>query len=447
MEFKDLLSALWKRKYLVISVIAATTLLSALFAFSRAEQYESTAVVALTPSQSNGAFLSPDALDALVGTYAQTAKSDVMRQKASKELGEPLPGTVDTATQPGTGILQIIGKAETPEGAAATAQAVSAAFLEELETNDLFETQIVDPAEPAGEPVQPRPPLIIAIGIVLGALAGIMLAYVLEQVRRRIDGSGDIAEITPLPIVGTLPYQRRLARSPSRLIWDNPDLEALQESLRALRTNIEVLVGKRNAIVQVTSPVAGEGKSTIVANLGVALAQVGIKTLIVDADLRRPSQHEIFNVPNDAGLSSFLGSRSRPQLRPQPTGISRLSVLPSGPIPHSSTEMLHVRSAQLIEALHESEELVLVDTPPLLPVSDARILAAKVDGVLLTVAAGTEKPSALRSALDTLQFAGAPILGIVLNRASEQFAGPNYGYSRRDLRQAAGEPAGTSAFK
>jgi capsular exopolysaccharide synthesis family protein len=447
MEFKDLLSALWKRKYLVVSVIAATTLLSALFAFSRAKQYESTAVVALTPSNQNGGFVTPDSLDALVGTYAQTAKSNLMLDKASEEIGEPLPGTVDTATQPGTGILQIIGKAETPEGAAATARAVSAAFIAELQGSDLFETQIVDPAEPAGEPVQPRPPLIIAIGLVLGALAGIMLAYVLEQVRKRVDGSADVAAITPLPIVGTLPYRRRLARSSSRLVWDDPDLEALQEALRALRTNIEVLVGRRNAIVQVTSPVAGEGKSTIVANLGVALAQVGIETLIVDADLRRPSQHEIFDVPNDTGLSSFLASRSQPQLAPQSTGIPRLSVLPSGPVPHSSTELLHVRSAQLIEALHESKELVLVDTPPLLPVSDARIIAAKVDGVLLTVGAGTEKPSALRSALDTLQFAGAPILGIVLNRASEQFAGPNYGYARRDLRQAAGEPAGTSAFK
>ncbi len=446
MEFKDFLSALWKRRYLVVSVIVATTLLSALFAFSRAKQYESSATVALTPTRQSG-FVTPDSLDALVGTYAQTAKSELTLGRAATAIGESLPGTVDTATQPGTGILQIIGRAETPEGAATTASAVADAFLTELQDSDLFDAQVVDPAEAAADPVQPRPPLIIAVGIVLGALAGAMLAFVLEQVRKRVDSSDDVAEVTPLPIVGTLPYQRRLSRGSSRLIWDGGDLEPLQEALRSLRTNVEVLVGKRNTLVQVSSPMAGEGKSTIVANLGVALAQVGIKTMIVDADLRRPIQHEIFNLPNDHGVSNFLGRRSRSQLEPQETGIPRLSLLTSGPIPNGSTEMLDVRSARLIDALRETGQLVLVDTPPLLPVSDARILAAKVDGVLLVVAAGKEKPTVLRSALDTLQFAGAPILGIVLNRASGESAGPNYGYSRRDLRYPANETSGAPAIE
>jgi len=431
MELQDLFSALWKRRFLVVFVVAATTLLSGAFALTRADRYESTATIALTPSKQAG-FVTPDSLEALVNTYAQTAKSNLVLGKAEEELGESIPGTVDTSTQPGTGILQIIGKAETAAGAAVTAEAVSKAFVADLEDSDLFEPQIVDPATEVAEPVEPRPPLIIGIGLVLGILAGVMLAYLLEQVRKRVDTTADVSEVTPLPIVGALPYERRLARASTRLIWDDPNLTLMQESVRSLRTNLELLVDSESDVVLVTSPLSGEGKSTIVANLGVSLAQIGIETMIVDADLRRPVQHSVFGVRNDVGLSTFLAGRD--ELEPVPTEQPRLSLLPSGPLLGSSTETIAVHSSAMVKALRASQKLVLVDAPPVLAVSDTRILAPSVDGVLLAVAAGKEKPATLRSALDSLQFSGSSLLGIALNRAADEFARPRYEYTRTRQR-------------
>lgn len=426
MEFRELLQVLWRRRWLVALVVVATTALSAAFAFTRPTEYESVSTVALTPTPGNAGFVTPETLNALLGTYSQTAQSSLMLKRASQELGREIEGSIETATQSGTGILQIIATAESPEGAAASSNAVSKAFISYLSDSKLFEPEIVDPATVPSSAVAPRPPLIIAIGILLGLIAGVMLAYAVEQFRGRIETASDIAAITPLPIIGVLPRQRRLARSPSRLIWDDLELTPLHEAVRALRTNIELLVENRQALIQVTSALASEGKSTIVANLGVALAKVGIETLIVDADLRRPTQHEIFRLNNDRGVSSLLTGKVGGKMRRSPTEFQNLTVLPSGPLPPNSTEALHVRAASLVEELRATNALVLIDSPPLLPVSDARILSSRVDGVVLTVAAGSEKPSVLRNAIEILQFSGASILGVALNQAIDEVASAGY---------------------
>jgi succinoglycan biosynthesis transport protein ExoP len=435
MQFRDVLQAVWRRRWLVVLVLAATTLFSALFALSRPTKYESASTLALTPSSSAG-LITPEALNAVLGTYAQTAKSSLIKDKASKSIGEALPGSVETGTQSGTGIMQIIGTSENAEDAALVARATSRAFIEYLADNRFVEPEIVDPAPVPSSPVQPRPPLIIAIGILLGLIAGVLLAYFVEQFRGRIESAADIAELTSIPIIGALPYQRRLARGPAQLIWRDGEYEPLQESIRALRTNVEFQVQGRKAVLQVTSPLAGEGKSMLVANLGVALAQLGIETLIVDADLREPRQHAIFNIPNDTGLSTALRGNVGPKLRPVPTDQPQLSVLPSGPIPSNATEMLHVRAAPLFESLRASKAMVLIDSPPVLPVSDSRILARQADGVLLTVAAGAEKQTVLSGAIDTLQFAGGSIVGIVLNRSDDSASG-GYGQERPQPNPAA----------
>lgn len=427
MESREVLRAIWKRRLLVVLVVVATTAVSIIFAVSKAPKYESVSTLALTPSTEGGE-LPPETLEVLLGTYAQTAKSSVITQSASRILGEPLPGSVGASSSAGIGIMKISGTAETADDAALVAKTVSNAFIKYLAENSLVQPEIVDPAAVPSAPVQPRPSLIIAIGIFLGLIAGALLAYFVEQFRRRIESTADIVELTSVPVIGVLPNQRRLSRGSSRLIWGDDDLEALQESFRALRTNIEFQVGDRRAVIQVTSPVAGEGKSTIVANLGVALAQLGIETLIVDADLRQPAQHEIFNLANDAGLSSALRGKFDSKLRRVPTEYPRLSVLPSGPVEPNTTEMLHVRAAPLLETFGASGALVLIDSPPVLPVSDARIIARHADAVLLTVAAGKEKPSALTSAIEILHFAGASISGIVLNRADDTVSG-GYGSS------------------
>ncbi|TMK57664.1 MAG: polysaccharide biosynthesis tyrosine autokinase [Actinobacteria bacterium] len=440
MEFNDVLRAIWRRRLLVVIFVAVTTLFAVLFALSRAPKYESVSTLALTPS-SEGGFITPEQLDAVLGTYARTAKSSLIKNKAEDKLGEPLPGSVETGTSPGTGIMQIIGTAESGDDAAIVAKTVSTAFIRYLSNNKFVQPEIVDPATAPDSPVQPRPPLIIAIGIILGLLGGILLAYFVEQLRGRIESASDVGEVTSVPLIGALPTDRRLSRGP-RLIWQEQGSAPLQEAIRALRTNLEFQLDDRQGIIQVTSPLAGEGKSVLVANLGVALSQLGIETLIVDADLRRPRQHQIFDVANETGLSNALHGKVDSKLRRVKTEFPRLSIVPGGPIAANSTEMLHVRAASLFETLRKADAMVLIDTPPVLPVSDARIVARHADGVLLTVATGKEKPSTLRSAVETLQLAGASISGIVLNFADDSLGGsegyqPESAPRRRAQKQVA----------
>jgi capsular exopolysaccharide synthesis family protein len=217
-------------------------------------------------------------------------------------------------------------------------------------------------------------------------------------------------------VIGRLPRARRLQRSGAGLIWADRKLASLHEGFRALRTNIEFVTKGVPASIQITSPNPSQGKSTIVANLGIAFAQVGVDTLILDADLRRPYQHNIFGLDNSRGLSTLMAIPDS-DVEPQVTGVSNLWVMPSGPVPPNSTEMLHIRFERVLDEMRRRFALVLVDSPPILPVSDARLIAPHTDGVILVISSGTQKPAGLRSALEKLSLVEANILGIVLNQA------------------------------
>ena len=170
---------------------------------------------------------------------------------------------------------------------------------------------------------------------------------------------------------------------PASLVWNQERMTGLQEAYRALRTNVQFLAEDKR-VIEITSPDPAQGKSTVTANLGAALAQIGIDCVIVDADLRRPTQHKIFGVDNSTGLSNLLSVRN-PQINLKPSGFPNLWVIPSGPLPPDPTEMLHVRFAPLVERLRDLDALILIDTPPVLPVSDARLIAPHCDGVLVVV--------------------------------------------------------------
>ncbi len=418
MQLAELLAIIKKRRFGVVFVVMLTVGFAAAIALVTPPRYEATATLAITPkSNENQALIGAGDLSALLSTYAETAKSRVNRARAQQILGRPLPGEVDTSTVGGTGILRITGNAASPQDAADTANAAAQGFQQSLEDNPLFVVSVINPPEPPTSAVQPRPPLIVAVGILLGLLAGVSYALVMERVRRRIETPAEINDITDKPVVGRLPRQRALQRAPASLVWNQERMIGLQESYRALRTNVQFLAeGKR--VIEITSPDPAQGKSTVVANLGTALAQIGVETVIVDADLRRPTQHKVFGVDNSTGLSTMLSVRHA-DIEVKPSGFPNLSVIPSGPLPPDPTEMLHVRFASLMQRLHELDALILVDTPPVLPVSDARLIAPHCDGVLLVVAAGIVKPVSLESALERLEIVRANIMGIILNQSGQ----------------------------
>jgi capsular exopolysaccharide synthesis family protein len=240
---------------------------------------------------------------------------------------------------------------------------------------------------------------------------------VMERVRRRIESPSDLDGITDKPVIGRLPRQRALQRQPASLVWNQERMTGLQEAYRALRTNVQFLAEDKR-VIEITSPDPAQGKSTVTANLGAALAQIGIDCVIVDADLRRPTQHKVFGVDNSTGLSNLLSVRN-PQINLKPSGFPNLWVIPSGPLPPDPTEMLHVRFEPLVERLRDLDALILIDTPPVLPVSDARLIAPHCDGVLVVVSAGTAKPVAVETAIERLSFVHANLLGFVLNQSGQ----------------------------
>jgi capsular exopolysaccharide synthesis family protein len=180
----------------------------------------------------------------------------------------------------------------------------------------------------------------------------------------------------------------------------------------------------------VTSPNPVEGKSTTLANLGVVMAQAGKSVILVDSDLRRPTLHKIFQVPNKTGLTNvLLDDQLELDGHLQETGIENLRLLTSGPLPPNPSELLgSQRMAQFIELLKSKTDVVIFDTPPAIPVTDAAVLATQTDGVLLVADAGKTRRNAARRSVEVLQQVGANVLGAALNRLSPSRSGGYYYY-------------------
>jgi len=310
---------------------------------------------------------------------------------------------------------------------------VATAFRSSIASNGLIVAAVVDPALPRADPVQPRPLLTYAVAALLGLFGGVVLAFVFDQLRQRVTNLEDLRKLTPAPLVGRLPRNRNLSRTP--IVWDeDPPIRASdiaqQESYRALRTNLRFVFPAETGTLLVTSPEPGAGKSTVSTNLAIALGQIGIRTILVDGDLRRPRIHHIFGMENHRGLSSLMSSDDvdvTQALRRSP--YENLRVLTSGPPLLDPTEMLSIRIGPTLDRLARLDTLIIVDSPPLLPVSDARLIAAHAKGVVMVVASGTERPLRLQLALERLQLTGTPLIGVVLNKArSERTEGIAYGY-------------------
>ena len=189
------------------------------------------------------------------------------------------------------------------------------------------------------------------------------------------------------------------------------------EAYRQLRTNIQFsTLDKPLRTLLVTSTSPEEGKSTTLANLAITIAQTGSTVILADCDLRRPTIHQLFGVKNGTGLTSVLIDSSAKEFPFQDSGIPNLRLLPSGPLPPNPSELLGSRRmTELIDQLKEEADFVLFDSPPIVAVTDAAVLATKMDGVLLVIKAGTTKRELAKKAKDLLERVNANLLGVVLN--------------------------------
>lgn len=219
-----------------------------------------------------------------------------------------------------------------------------------------------------------------------------------------------------------------MAEAPSQLVTVAHPRSPVSEAYRQLRTSIQFYSLDRSIqTLLITSASPEDGKSTTVANLAVTFAETGCSVVAVDCDLRRPSLHKMFGLSNEAGLTALILDEKTLNDVLQPTDVPHLRVLPSGPLPPNPSELLgSQRMERLIESLRSTADVVIFDSPPTISVTDAAVLGAKMDGVLLVVSVGKTKRDHVVRAKQLLARVNAKVLGVVLNNV--KFDGSLYRY-------------------
>jgi capsular exopolysaccharide synthesis family protein len=286
-------------------------------------------------------------------------------------------------------------------------------------------------ARPEDKPTSPNKRTALALAMVLGLMLGLGGAFARELTDHRLRTADDVGAALGLPVLGVVPQMAGKHSYTDR--GQSVRLQPMSETAEAYRT-IRTAVffaasGEGTKTILVTSPAPGDGKTTSASNLAIALAQAGHRTLLLDADFRKPSQHKIFQIDDKVGLSSVIAGQVKLREAVRQTESPGLYVLPCGPIPPNPSEILNgKRFAQVMEVLCNAFDRIVLDSPPVMPVTDARILAASADLTVLVLRADKSTVRMSRHARDGLLSVGANILGVVVNGMSKRKREGYYGY-------------------
>lgn len=299
---------------------------------------------------------------------------------------------------------------------------------EESLTQQLQGVQVftLEPAEVPTEPDGPRAARTVMLGLVIGLVGAIGMAFFVEYLDNTVRTPEDLEIKTGLPVIGVIPVARGRGRTIEGAVLRDPRHVAA-ESYRALRTSILLSSdeGPPKSIL-VTSTAPEEGKTATAVNLAAAIAHSGYSVLLVDADLRKPRVDKVFDLPNEQGLSQVLEGAAP---RPAATGVENLSVLTSGPVPANPSELLGSKQMEaLISDLRGRYDMVIFDSPPILTVADGLVLAKKLDAVLFVTRAERSTYDLVRRGVKVLRDLGVRPMGFVLNGYDERSSGSYYSY-------------------
>ncbi|WP_018156644.1 polysaccharide biosynthesis tyrosine autokinase [Demetria terragena] len=446
------LEDLWKivRRYwtlILISVVVCTAL-SAVYVWTRTPVYtaNATAVVVVGDSDQQGgsgaAYSNSLLAQVKAKGYVDLVNSTGVAERVVKDLKlqdspNELAATLTAELTPDTPNIKVTATSDEPERAQEIANSVvrsTAAEAKSLEGKSSTVTiKLVSDADLPTRPSSPRPERILPFGALLGVLLGLGVAIVRRRQDTRLRAPEDVEAQIGASVLAVVPETKALAGGARQAAGE--DSFQSREALRQLRTNLRFVdVDHRPRSIVVSSARMGEGKSTTSVNLARVLAESGENVMLVDADLRRPSVAGIFDLDASVGLTQVLAGTATLADAVQLAEHRNLSILTAGQIPPNPSELLGShRMESLLDQLTETY-LVILDAPPLLPVTDAALLTASADGALIVVRAGETREEQVARAVQNIRNVGGKVLGAVLNRVNTKrlnrivYGESQYGY-------------------
>ena len=370
-----------------------------------------------------------------VASYAEvlggrTTAAGVVAQLSLDRSTRSVDHDLDGSVLDGTAVLRVTATSDDDGEAARLGQAAAESFVAWLkdQKTTLTASIVSDAVAPTG-PASPDRPVWLLAGGLAGLLVGLAVAALRSRADHSVHSPTELEADTNAPVLGAISFDRRAGREPliTSLTTQHPRFEAF----RILRTNLQFLdLDRSPRVITITSAVPGEGKTTTACNLAIALAQAGVRVAIVEGDLRRPRISTYLGVEKAVGLTTVLLGRVTLESAMQTVETPGLEVLASGSLPPNPSEILQTTAmSTLVANLHADYDMVIIDAPPLLPVTDAALLASLSDGAILVVRHGSTKREAVQAATERLAGVGATLLGSVLTMTpAKDLERHGYGY-------------------
>ncbi len=441
MELRDYVRVLRKQWRLIALCLLLATGAAALVTMTSAPQYRSSVTFFIsTPGEDTsaaytGGLFSQQRVRSYADIVSGSATAEAVADAVPGLDVDEVEGQITALAKPETVLLEATAQALSPQTAFAIAQGVARTFpglVTELEQQDggssPIKVSVVEQPKLPQDPFSPRPLRNLALAAVLGLLLGVGLAVLRETLDNTVKTPEHVAETTGGATLGAVVYDSAAVKRPL-IVHDSPRAPRA-ETIRQLRTNLQfVEVDVQLQSFVITSSLPKEGKSTLACNLAITIAQSGVRVCLVEGDLRRPRVADYLGMEGAIGVTNVLIGAVALEDALQPWGDGRLTVLPSGPIPPNPSELLSSKQMRdLLSELRSRFVVVIIDAPPLLPVTDAAILATMTDGAVLVVRAGHTRREQLRQAAGALDAVGGKILGSVLNMVPARGPDAGYGY-------------------
>jgi capsular exopolysaccharide synthesis family protein len=445
-ELKDYWQTIRRRWKLVVVVFLLCVAAAGFLTWQATPQYSSSAriFVSTTPSDTTDALAGNTFATQRASSYVDLVTTLKMAERVANDLGghasnEPgaLRSAVSAEVVPDT--VNIVITAVDPDATRArnVAQAYAGALSDtvaDLETprgknQALITASIVDNAQVASSPVSPRPLRNVGLGMVFGLLLGLGLAVLRDLMDNSLSSAEDIGHVTTAPILGHINSDpSAVKKAPSVALAESTPWA---EAFRVLRTNMQYVdVDRERRVFVVSSSLPAEGKSTTAVNLAITLSMAGERVALVECDLRRPLIARRLGLDEAVGTTSVLIGKVSLDDALQVYDGTKLTVLACGQLPPNPSELLQSQAMTvLIQDLRERFDVVILDAPPLLPVTDAALLSAQSDGMLAVVRHGKTTRDQLRHALERVEQVDGKCVGVVVNLApAKKSAGYGYGY-------------------